>query len=330
MMRQAGRYQASYRKLAERHPDFRERSETADLIVEITLQPWESFQPDGLILFSDILTPLPALGVPFEIDDAKGPILDQTIRSLDATKVLHSIDLDQLHFVGDALRTLRQEADAKGTAVLGFIGCPWTMATYVVEGASSTYYKTIKTMMAQDPDTLDKILSHLAAELATYMCYQIEAGAQAVQMFDSWGGQLPPHLWDRWSRPYIESMVRFVKAKYPKVPLTLYVNNSGGLIERMAATGIDTLGLDWTVDLADARKRTQDRVTIQGNVDPLVLFGDQKGVEDAVLTNLRKGATGKGHVLNLGHGVMVGTPEENVKHFFDYNRSITYEKLRKM
>lgn len=147
------------------------------------------------------------------------------------------------------------------------------MATYVVEGSSTATYKTIKSMTSSAPDVLHRLLSHLASELATYVKFQIDSGAQAVQMFDSWGGQLPPHMWDKWSRPYIEQVVREVKKTHPRVPLTLYINNSGGLIERTGATGVDVIGLDWTIDLADARVRLGDKTAVQGNVDPVVLFG---------------------------------------------------------
>ena len=154
MMRQAGRYQKAYRDLAEKYPSFRERSEKTDLIVEISLQPWNSFKPDGVILFSDILTPLPACGIPFEIDDNKGPLIDAPIRSMEGLKNLHPIELDRLSFVGESLSTLKQEVRGQA-AVLGFVGCPWTLATYVVEGASSALYKNIKSMIFSQPELLD-------------------------------------------------------------------------------------------------------------------------------------------------------------------------------
>ncbi|PSC72339.1 uroporphyrinogen decarboxylase [Micractinium conductrix] len=324
MMRQAGRYQKMYRDLALKHPSFRERSENTDLIVEISLQPWKSFRPDGIILFSDILTPLPAFGIPFEIDDDKGPLLAAPIRSEEGLKALHAIDLDQLSFVGESLGLLKQEA-AGQAAVLGFVGCPWTLATYVVEGASSSLYKNIKTMMFTAPQLLDALLSHLADQIATYVQFQIDSGADCVMMFDSWGGQLPPHLWDRWSRPYIERIVRQVKATHPRTPLTLYANGSGGLLERIKATGVDVVGLDWTVDMADARARLGN-VSVQGNVDPVVLFGSQAAIEEAVRDCLTKAGPG-GHVLNLGHGVLVGTPEENVAYMFDLSKKLSYALL---
>lgn len=321
MMRQAGRYQKAYRDLALKHPSFRERSENTDLIVEISLQPWTSFKPDGVIIFSDILTPLPAFGIPFEIDDAKGPILANTIRSMEQLSVLRPIDLQQLSFVGESLGLIKKEVGGQ-SAVLGFVGCPWTLATYVVEGSSSSIYKNIKTMMFNAPQLLDALLGHLADQIAEYVKYQIDSGADCVMMFDSWGGQLPPHMWDRWSRPYIERIVQTVKATHPDTPLTLYANGSGGLLERMGQTGADVIGLDWTVDMADARARLGANQAVQGNLDPVVLFGTQQAVEDAVRDCLTK-AGERGHVLNLGHGVLVGTPEENVAHMFDLSKQIT-------
>lgn len=324
-MRQAGRYQKAYRDLALKYPSFRERSEKTDLIVEISLQPWESFHPDGVIIFSDILTPLPAMGIPFEIDDNKGPLLENPIRSMDGLKTLQPIDFSKVSFVGESLKILRDEVSGKA-AVLGFVGCPWTLATYVVEGASSSLYKTIKTMTVTAPELLDALLSHLADQIAEYAKYQAQSGADCVMMFDSWGGQLPPKDWDRWSRPYIERIVKKFKAAYPDVPLTLYANGSGGLLERMACTGVDVIGLDWTVDIADARKRLGSNIAVQGNVDPVVLFGSQEAVEQAVKDCITK-AGPRGHVLNLGHGVLVGTPEENVAYMFDLAKRSKYSEM---
>ena len=321
MMRQAGRYMQEYRDLAVKYPSFRERSETTDLITEITLQPWRAFQPDGVILFSDILTPLPAIGIPFEIDDYKGPILDSPIRDAEGLKMMHALDLDMLPFVGESLGILRKEV-GDTAAVLGFVGAPWTLATYIVEGGSSSTYKTIKSMAMSDPETLKSILSAVADAVGDYVGYQIDAGAQCVQIFDSWGGQLPPHMWEVWSKPYIQQVVDKVRSTHPGVPLTLYANGSGGLLERMATTGVDCIGLDWTIDMADGRRRVGD-LAVQGNVDPAVLFAAPEAVEQAVKDVCEK-AGPTGHILNLGHGVLVGTPEENVKVFFDAAKKITY------
>ncbi|KVI11017.1 Uroporphyrinogen decarboxylase HemE [Cynara cardunculus var. scolymus] len=325
MMRQAGRYMAVYRKLAEKHPSFRERSETTDLIVEISLQPWEAFHPDGVIIFSDILTPLPAFGVPFDIEEVRGPVIQTPIRSEEGLKALHPINLDKLNFVGESLKILRQEVDGRA-AVLGFVGAPWTIATYIVEGGTTRTYTNIKSMCHTAPHVLRALLSHLTEAIAEYVVYQVKCGAHCVQIFDSWGGQLPPNMWELWSKPYINEaksqlyslfffsmntrriiikipsilyfqIVGIVKKKCPEIPLVLYINGNGGLLEKMKGTGVDVIGLDWTVDMADGRRRVV------------------------------KCAGPRGHILNLGHGVLVGTPEEAVSRFFDVARSFNFDSV---
>lgn len=325
MMRQAGRYMAVYRKLAEKHPSFRERSETTDLIVEISLQPWEAFHPDGVIIFSDILTPLPAFGVQFDIEDVRGPVIQSPIRSEEGLKSLHSIDLEKLQFVGDSLRILRKEVGEKA-AILGFVGAPWTIATYIVEGGTTRTYTKIKDMCHTAPHVLRALLSHLSKAIAEYIVYQVESGAHCIQIFDSWGGQLPPHMWDCWSKPYIDEIVSTIKSKCPQTPLVLYINGNGGLLERMKTTGVDVIGLDWTVDMADGRKRLGTDIGIQGNVDPATLFCPLPALTDEIKRVVKSAGT-RGHILNLGHGVLVGTPEEAVAHFFDVARSFNFDKV---
>ncbi|EYU26323.1 hypothetical protein ABFS82_08G191500 [Erythranthe guttata] len=323
MMRQAGRYMAVYQKLAKKHPSFRERSETTDLIVQISLQPWESFRPDGVIIFSDILTPLPAFGVPFDIEDVRGPVIQSPIRNEEDLKALHPIDLDKLSFVGESLRILRNEVGEKA-AVLGFVGAPWTIATYIVEGGTTRTYTTIKGMCHTAPDLLRALLSHLTKSITEYIVFQVESGAHCIQIFDSWGGQLPPDMWEKWSKPYINEIVRAVKQRCPQTPLVLYINGNGGLLERMKGTGVDVIGLDWTVDMADGRRRLGNDISIQGNVDPAYLFSTHSAITDEV-KRVVNCAGKKGHILNLGHGVLVGTPEDAVAHFFDVARSINFD-----
>lgn len=325
MMRQAGRYMAVYRKLAEKYPSFRVRSETVDLIVEISLQPWRAFHPDGVIIFSDILTPLPAFGVPFEIEEVKGPIIHNPISSEDDLNNLHPIDLEKLQFVGESLKILRSEV-GEHAAVLGFVGAPWTIATYIVEGSTTRTYTTIKSMCHTAPHVLRSLLSRLTREISDYIIFQVKSGAQCIQIFDSWGGQLPPKGWEQWSRPYIQEMVSAVKKECPQVPLVLYINGNGGLLERMLGTGIDVIGLDWTVDMADGKRRLGSKVSVQGNVDPAYLFCPLPAITDEIHRVVRSAGC-RGHILNLGHGVLVKTPEEAVAHFFDVARSLRYDTL---
>jgi uroporphyrinogen decarboxylase len=320
MMRQAGRYMKSYRELREKYPSFRERSENTEIAVEISLQPWRAFRPDGVILFSDILTPLPGIGIPFDIIESKGPIIDPPIRSAEQIDQVHALDLGKFGFIGDILKTLRREVGNEAT-VLGFVGAPWTLAAYAIEGKSSKDYTIIKGMAFSQPALLHRFLGKLADAIADYVCYQIESGAQVVQMFDSWAGELSPMDYDVFALPYQQQVVQKVKAKYPDTPMILYINSSAGLLERMAQSGVDIVSVDWTVDMAEARRRLGPNIGVQGNIDPCVLFGTQSLIRDRILDTIRK-AGNRGHILNLGHGILPKTPEENAAFFFETAKQV--------
>lgn len=316
MMRQAGRYMKEYRDLRQKYPSFRERSENVDLALEISLQPFRAFQPDGVILFSDILTPLPGLGIPFDIIESKGPIIDPPIRSAEQVKNLLPFNpAECVPFVGEILQTLRKEVGNKAT-VLGFVGAPWTLAAYAIEGKSSKDYTIIKSMAFSESAILHELLGKIADAIAVYVRYQIDAGAQVVQMFDSWAGQLSPQDYDTFALPYQQRVVQQVKATHPDTPMILYINGSAGLLERMAQSGVDIVSLDWTVDMAEARKRLGPNVGVQGNIDPCALFGSKDFIRQRILDTIRK-AGNRGHILNLGHGIIANTPEENAAYFFE-------------
>ncbi|MEB3310014.1 MAG: uroporphyrinogen decarboxylase [Snowella sp.] len=321
MMRQAGRYMKVYRDLRDKYPSFRERSENADLAIEISLQPWRAFQPDGVIMFSDILTPLPGIGIPFDIIESRGPIIDPPIRTQEQVDKLHPLDPDSaLPFIKTILKTLRQEVGNQST-VLGFVGSPWTLAAYAIEGKSSKDYKVIKEMAFTQPAILHSFLSKLADAIAVYVRYQIDCGAQVVQLFDSWAGQLSPQDYDTFALPYQQQVVRQVKETHPDTPLILYISGSAGVLERMGKSGVDIVSVDWTVDMAEARQRLGLEMKVQGNIDPGVLFGSHEFITQRMIDTVRKAGKG-GHILNLGHGVLVGTPEDNVRHFFETAKQI--------
>lgn len=325
MMRQAGRYMKVYRDLREQHPSFRERSENPDLAIEISLQPWRAFQPDGVILFSDILTPLPGIGIPFDIIESRGPIIEPPIRTLEQVEQLRPLEPEvSLPFVRTILQTLRQEVGDRA-AVLGFVGAPWTLAAYAIEGKSSKDYSTIKRMAFSEPDLLHLFLAKIADAIAIYACYQIDCGAQIVQLFDSWAGQLSPQDYDTFALPYQQRVVQQVKAAHPETPLILYISGSAGVLERMGQSGVDIVSVDWTVDMADARRRLGAAIGVQGNVDPGVLFGTKPFIRDRILDTIRK-AGGNRHILNLGHGILPGTPEENAAYFFELGKQ-THQQL---
>ncbi|MEH2224911.1 uroporphyrinogen decarboxylase [Nostoc sp.] len=316
MMRQAGRYMKAYRDLREKYPSFRDRSEIPDVAIEVSLQPWKAFQPDGVILFSDIVTPLPGLGIDMDIAEGKGPIIHSPLRTKEQIDNLHPLEPEAaLPFIKTILQALRSEVGDKST-VLGFVGAPWTLAAYAVEGKGSKTYSIIKNMAFSDPTILHQLLAKLADAIAIYARYQIDSGAQVIQMFDSWAGQLSPQDYDTFALPYQQRVFQQVKQTHPDTPLILLVSGSAGVLERMGQSGADIVSVDWAVDMADARARLGKQMKVQGNLDPGVLFGSKQFIRDRILDTVRK-AGNWGHILNLGHGVLPETPEENVAFFFE-------------
>merc|ERR1712060_635798 len=244
MMRQAGRYMKCYRDLVERHPSFRERSENTDLSVEISLQPWKAFRPDGVILFSDILTPLTGMNVPFDIIKGQGPVIHDPIRDWEALKAVRPLDpAAAMPYVGETLKILRNEV-GNDAAVLGFVGAPYTLASYIIEGGTTKNYTQTKKMAFSEPKLLHALLDTLTSSITDYVRYQADSGAQTVQLFDSWAGRLSPVDFEAFSKPYLEKIIREVKKTHPDLPIILYISDSGGLIERMATTGADIISLD--------------------------------------------------------------------------------------
>jgi uroporphyrinogen decarboxylase len=315
MMRQAGRYMSSYRALREKY-SFRERSEIPELAVEISLQPFWAFQPDGVIMFSDILTPLPGLGINFDIVESRGPLMEDPIRTQAQVDALTELDPEAaVPFVGKILQTLRHEVADQAT-LLGFVGAPWTLAAYAVEGKSSKDYALVKQMAFREPQLMHSLLDKLAKAVSRYVLYQIEKGAQAVQMFDSWAGELSPWAYREFALPYQQQIFQAVKAASPETPLILYINGSAGILELMAQSGADVVSVDWTLEMSTARQRLGPKLAVQGNLDPCVLLGPTNLIEERVREVLKE-AGPLGHIMNLGHGILPQTPEENARFFFE-------------
>eukprot|EP00596_Hydrurales_sp_CCMP1899_P008701 CAMPEP_0119041608 /NCGR_PEP_ID=MMETSP1177-20130426/12598_1 /TAXON_ID=2985 /ORGANISM="Ochromonas sp, Strain CCMP1899" /LENGTH=372 /DNA_ID=CAMNT_0007007785 /DNA_START=142 /DNA_END=1260 /DNA_ORIENTATION=- len=315
MMRQAGRHIKEYRELCLKHKTFRERSENADVATEISLQPWRNYGVDGCILFSDILTPFPGMGVDFDITEKEGPKMATWTTMADVDKMKVIDPYKSTPFVAEALKNLRREVGNTAT-VLGFVGLPYTLATYMVEGGSSKDFKEIKSLSYQNPKVMHAMLDKLADNIGDYACFQIENGAQVIQLFDSWAGNLSPLDYDTFAAPYQRKVIEKIKRNHPTVPTIIYINKSGALLERMAATGIDIISLDWTVKIEEARLRIGDKIGIQGNMDPMVLFAPKDVIKSRVEEILREGG-GRNHVMNLGHGIDAKTSEENAKFFVD-------------
>ncbi|KAJ1389490.1 Uroporphyrinogen decarboxylase [Sesbania bispinosa] len=273
--------------------------------------------------YGNILTPLSGMNIPFDIVKGKGPIIfDPISTAAQVDEVREFVPEESVPYVGEALTILRKEVDNEA-AVLGFVGAPFTLASYVVEGGSSKHFSKVKRLAFSEPKVLHSLLKKFTKAMARYIQYQADKGAQAVQIFDSWATELGPVDFEEFSLPYLKQIVDIVKETHPQLPLILYASGSGGLLERLTLTGVDVVSLDWTVDMADGRRRLGPNVVVQGNVDPGVLFGSKECITDRINDTVRKAGRGK-HILNLGHGIVVGTPEENVAHFFEVAKEIRY------
>ncbi|MDX1347962.1 MAG: uroporphyrinogen decarboxylase [Thiomicrorhabdus chilensis] len=313
MMRQAGRYLPEYRATRKQAGSFMDLCRNKELACEVTLQPLERFPLDAAILFSDILTIPDAMGLGLRFETGEGPVFDKPVRTLADAKKLFVPDMgSDLGYVMDAVSTIRKDLNGR-VPLIGFSGSPWTLATYMVEGGSSKTYSKIKAMMYDEPATLHHILDVLADSVIAYLNAQIESGAQAVQIFDTWGGVLTPRDYQEFSLRYMHKIVDGLKRENDgrKVPVILFTKGGGQWLEKMAATGADALGLDWTTDIDEARARVGDQVALQGNMDPSILYAKPERIREEVATILAKYGKGTGHIFNLGHGIH---PEINPEH----------------
>jgi uroporphyrinogen decarboxylase len=314
MMRQAGRYLPEYREVRQKI-SFWELCRSSELATEVSLQPFRRFQPDGVIFFSDILVPVAAMGADVEFAE-RGPHLPHPIRTPADVDRLHAFDPSvEIGFTGQTLRQLRSEVGQRA-AVLGFAGAPWTVASYLIEGGGSKSYPAIKEMMFRDPRTLKRLLDLLADVAADVLSYQIEAGAQAVQLFDTWAGELEAEDYRQWAFPAVARAISRIRRN--GAPVILYVNGCGHLLEDMARSGADVLSIDWRVPLSDARRRVPS-VALQGNLDPAALLGLPEEVRRRTHAMIRA-TGGRGHVVNLGHGILASARIDCVEAFFDAAR----------
>ncbi len=314
IMRQAGRYLPEYRETRARAGSFIKLMSTPELACEVTLQPLNRFPLDAAILFSDILTIPAAMGLGLHFVEGEGPAFERPVRDLKAVAKLGVPDPEtELKYVMDAVRMIRESLNGR-VPLIGFAGSPWTLATYMVEGSSTRDFALIKRMLYREPQILQQLLDVLTRSVTQYLNAQIAAGAQAVMIFDTWGGTLTPATYREFSLQYMEAIVAGLQRESEgrRVPVVLFTKGGGAWLEAMAETGCDALGIDWTQDLADARHRVGDKVALQGNLDPAALYSPPEAVRDLVWKTLATFGHGQGHVFNLGHGVHADTPPESV------------------
>jgi len=319
MMRQAGRYLPEYRATRAEAGSFMDLCQNADLACEVTLQPLERYPLDAAILFSDILTIPDAMGLGLRFETGEGPIFDKPIKNQADVDALFVPDMgSDLGYVMNAVSTIRKNLDGK-VPLIGFSGSPWTLATYMVEGGSSKQFGKVKGMMFENPKMMHQILDVLADSVTAYLNAQIEAGAQAVQIFDTWGGLLTPRDYKAFSLDYMAKIVDGLIKEYDdrEIPVIMYTKGGGQWLDAMAATGAHCLGIDWTMDMGDARAQVGDKVALQGNMDPTVLYASPDRVRQEVKSVLESYGSGTGHVFNLGHGIHPGIDPDTVDAFIN-------------
>jgi uroporphyrinogen decarboxylase len=319
IMRQAGRYLPEYRATRARAGDFKTLCMTPELACEVTLQPLRRFALDAAIIFSDILTIPDAMGLGLYFADGEGPRFERPVRTEADIAALGVPDPEtQLRYVMDALRLTRRELDGK-VPLIGFSGSPWTLATYMVEGGGSREFARVKALAYDQPALAHRLLDVLTRSVTAYLNAQIAAGAQAVMLFDTWGGVLTARDYRAFSLDYMARVINGLAREHEgrRVPVILFTKNGGQWLEAMADSGADALGLDWTIDIANARRRVGERVALQGNMDPAMLHASCERVRAEAQSILAAYGHGSGHVFNLGHGITPDIDPEKVAALVD-------------
>ena len=322
MMRQAGRYLPEYRALREKY-SFLEVAKTPELAAEVSLQPFRRLGVDAVIVFSDILIPAEAMGAPIELGDA-GPVISAPVRTAAQVDALVAFDPErETRFVGDAIRLLRSFLGAD-VPVLGFAAAPWTLACYLVQGGSREGFPAAKAMLRNEPRAFRKLLEKIARATAAYLEAQIAAGAAAVQLFDTWAGELDALAYRDFELPATQLLIHELAAG--DTPVILFSKASNHLLSSLLRTGANVLSVDWRMDLGELREKFGDRIAIQGNIDPSVLLTSPEAIAGAAHHAIRQTGS-RGHILNLGHGILPETPVENALAFIRAGQSAPIENV---
>ncbi|MCS6883920.1 MAG: uroporphyrinogen decarboxylase [Acidobacteriota bacterium] len=322
LMRQAGRYMQAYREIRSK-VSFLELCKTPKLAAEVTLQPYRRFGTDALIIFSDILIPVEAMGMHLELSE-RGPLLEPAARTEADIARLRTIEpTEDTPHILEAIREVRRQI-ADEAPVIGFAGAPWTLASYMVEGGSSRHFIELKRMMYSQPQLLHQLLNKLAQTVKLYLMAQIDAGVSAVQLFDTWAGELSVDDYRCFALPYLQQIVSYLHSR-SDCPVILYTNGCAGLLEQMLETGADCISIDWRISMAEAVRRIGGRASLQGNVDPCALLAPPDVLRAIVKKTIADYGNNPGLIVNLGHGVLPPTPEQAVEIFVETVKTFRYE-----
>ncbi|MFN0001586.1 MAG: uroporphyrinogen decarboxylase [Pseudohongiellaceae bacterium] len=319
MMRQAGRYLPEYREIRSKAGDFMTLCQNPTLACEVTLQPLRRFDLDAAILFSDILTVPDAMGLGLYFEQGEGPRFRKPVRTAKDVAALPLIKADaDLSYVMDAVKLIRHELNGQ-VPLIGFSGSPWTIATYMVEGGASKDFSIIKRMLMATPELMHELLEKITLSVIDYLNAQIRAGVQVVQIFDTWGGVLSPHAYQKFSLHYMHKILQGLLREHDgrRVPVIVFTKNGGLWLEKIASIGSDCVGLDWTINISEARTRIGSQVSLQGNMDPSVLYAAPARIREEVSMILQQFGSGNGHVFNLGHGIHQHVDIDHVSAFID-------------
>ena len=326
LMRQAGRYMTEYRNMRQRF-GILEIIKNPELACEVTMQPINAFDLDAAIIFADILPPLEGMGLNLEYTKGEGPVIDNPIRTItDIENLRVSSPVEVLSFTLEAIKLVRRELDGKNLPLIGFSGAPFTLACYAIEGGSSRNYLRTKNMMIGEPKAWHQLMEKMSIVVGQYLLAQAQVGAQVLQVFDSWVGELSPSDYLERVAPYTRNAIEI--AKTANVPIIHFGTNTSGMLELIKETGGDVIGVDWRINLDDAWQRLGDDVAIQGNLDPAALFAPWEELKTKAQKVLEQAAGKPGHIFNLGHGILPETPVDNVKRLVDYVHEASMNKTQ--
>ena len=327
MMRQAGRYLPEYRKVRRHFSDFMQMCKTPEACCQVALQPLDRFDLDAGIVFSDILTVPEAMRLPLRFVEGQGPVFDSPVKNITDIKKLDAINsIERLNYVMEAVSLTKQTLSNR-LPLIGFCGSPWTIAAYMVEGKTSKQFNKLRKMMYSAPSVLHSLLIKLTTVTEEYLLAQIKAGADAIMIFDTWGGLLSAENYPLFSLNYMKKIIQAIKALYANIPVILFTKGGGLWLDKILQSGADGIGIDWTISIENARNIVKDKVTLQGNLDPAALYGDDKSIRLAVKNMLSAEANNSRYVYNLGHGIYPDIDPDKVQVMVDAVREFG-QKMR--